>query len=161
MSRQEAKWPSSSSHHWKLHISTVFTTKSPLAVSGSLSNVSQASVRPWLRSLSRLRPKWPSPAPILRHSWLQLMKYEFLVDHFQCWKESKIKYINYIKGFLWINVQKFWFESPGTWNQLWITIHKGRPQNFREFWPPSPCPHFDTTYSTKFTLPPYLCLLLG
>ena len=33
------------------------------------------------------------------------------------------------------------------------TIHKGRPQNFRDFGPPpSPCPH-----SSAFPLPPYSC----
>merc|ERR1739836_275581 len=42
------------------------------------------------------------------------------------------------------------------------TIHKGRPQNFRDFGPPPPpCPHFGYIYKSKSTQPPLLCLLLG
>ena len=42
------------------------------------------------------------------------------------------------------------------------TIHRGPPQNFRDFGPPPfPCPHFVLISSAKFTQPPLLCLLLG
>ena len=37
------------------------------------------------------------------------------------------------------------------------TIHKRRPQNVRDFKPPTPCPHFGLISSTKFAQYPLLC----
>ena len=39
------------------------------------------------------------------------------------------------------------------------TIHKGRPQNVRNFGFPPPCLHFVMIYSTNCTKPPLLLLL--
>ena len=49
------------------------------------------------------------------------------------------------------------------WKMMQGTNHKEGPQNFRDFeaHSPPPCLQFGLIFSTKFTHPPSLCLLLG